>query len=153
MATKRGDDIVNILLVEPSAGDVRLFTEKFRDAKIVNTIHEVGDGESALDFVHQRGEYSDVPRPDIILLDPQLPGKSGREVLAELKDHPELCDIPIVVLTSSDAEEAIVQSSDLDADTFIRKPVDPEEFVSFVQSVEDFWLAIVHGDSQRSSPA
>lgn len=153
MAIEQGDDTVEILLVEPNAGDTRLFTEKFRDAKIMNRIHAVSDGESALDFVHQRGEYSEEPRPDIILLDPQLSGKSGSEVLAELNDDPALSDVPVVVLTSSDTEEDIVRSHGLDADTYIRKPVEPEEFVSFVQSVEDFWLAIVQGSPERRSTA
>ncbi|QLG61078.1 response regulator [Halorarum salinum] len=136
-------DAIDILLVEPNPGDTRLFTEQFREAKIMNTIHTVTDGESALDFVNQRGEYADVPRPNIILLDPKLPGISGLDVLSTLNNEPALSDIPVLVLTSSDSGEAIVKSHGLDADTYIRKPVEPEDFVSFVQSVEEFWLAIV----------
>ena len=153
MAIEQGDDTVEILLVEPSAGDTRLFTEKFRDARIMNDIHAVSDGESALDFVHQRGEYSSQPRPDIVLLDPQLPGKSGSDVLSELNGDPSLKEIPVVILTSSDAEEEIVRSHGLEADAYIRKPVEPEEFVSFVQSVEEFWLTIVQGPPERGSTA
>ncbi|RKD85236.1 response regulator [Halopiger aswanensis] len=134
---------IDILLVEPNRGDTRLFEENFRNAKVLNTIHSVTDGESALDYVHQRGEYADKPCPDIILLEPQLPGKSGREVLQELKNDPELSDIPVVVLTGSDAEKEIVQSHGLDADTYIKKPIKPEDFVDFVQEVEEFWFAIV----------
>lgn len=143
MASTPVHDQIDILLVEPNPGDSRLFTEKFQDAKLMNTIYAVTDGESALDFVRGRGEYATAPRPDVILLDPQLPGKSGEEVLQELRGDPALADIPIVVLTSSAAEESIVRSHGLEVDTYITKPVEPEEFVSFVQSVEDFWLAIV----------
>lgn len=139
----RVGDPIDILLVEPNSGDSRLFSESFADAKIVNTIYAVSSGEEALDFVHQRGEYPDAPLPSVVLLDPQLPGTSGEEVLSELKGDPALCEIPVVVLTSSAVEEDIVQSSGLDADEYIQKPVEPEEFVSFVRSVEEFWLAIV----------
>lgn len=136
-------DPIDILLVEPNRGDTRLFEESFRDAKLLNTIYSVTDGESALDYVHQRGEYAENPCPDIILLEPQLPGKSGREVLEELKNDPGLSDIPVVILTGSDAEKEIVQSHGLDADTYIKKPVEPEEFVEFIREIEEFWFAIV----------
>ncbi|MDQ2052560.1 response regulator [Natronolimnohabitans sp. A-GB9] len=140
-------ETVDILLVEPNPGDTRLFTENFRDAKLVNTIHAVVDGEDALDFVYQRGEYDDTPQPDIVLLEPQLPGTSGMEVLAELNNEPALCEIPVVVLTSSTVGEEIVKSHDLEADEYIRKPVEPEEFIEFVQEIEEFWFAIVkHND-------
>lgn len=133
---------IEILLVEPNPGDVRLFTESFKQAKISNHIHTVSDGDSALDFLYQRGEYSDESRPDLILLDPQLPGTSGMDLLRELNNEPTLNDLPVVVLTSSDLGEEIVKSQGLDADTFIQKPVEVDEFVEFVQSVEDFWLTI-----------
>ncbi|WP_440771228.1 response regulator [Natronorubrum sp. DTA28] len=139
----RMDGVVDILLVEPNPGDTRLFTENFRDAKLLNTIHSVSDGESALAFVRQRGEYADAPRPDIILLEPQLPGTSGMDVLAELNGDSVLREIPVVILTSSKAGEDIVKDHDLEADCYIRKPVAPEEFVDFVQSLEEFWFAIV----------
>ncbi|WP_276254455.1 response regulator [Halomontanus rarus] len=140
---------IDILLVESNPGDTRLFTESFKEASITNRIYAVSDGESALDFVHQRGEYTNVPRPDIVLLDPQLPGTSGTDVLSELNDEPELRDISVVILTSSDEEEDIVKSHGLDADTYIQKPVATEEFVGFVQSVEDFWFTIVRRDADE----
>ncbi|WP_222915260.1 response regulator [Natrinema sp. SYSU A 869] len=145
---ERTNGPIDILLVEPNPGDSRLFEEQFRDAKLLNTIHNISDGESALDFIHQRNEYSDEPRPDIVLLEPQLPGKSGIDVLSELKNDPVLSEIPVVVLTSSDAGEKVVQSHGLEADTYLQKPVEPEDFVEFVQSVEEFWFEIVQKPSQ-----
>ncbi|MFC6825895.1 response regulator [Halopelagius fulvigenes] len=147
MATDAKVDPIEILLVEPSPGDTRLFTEQFEDAKILNTLNAVSDGESALDYVHRRGEYEDAPCPDLILLELQLPGKSGIEVLSELKGDPEVANIPVVALTSSDLGEDLVRSHELEADAYIQKPVEPAEFVEFIQSVEDFWLRIV-----RNSP-
>lgn len=146
-AEKRPDsetnDVIEILLIEPNPGDTRLFTENLRDAKLTNTVHAVDDGEAALDFLHQRGDYEDETCPDLILLEPQLPGTSGMAVLSELNGEPALNDIPVVVLTSSEVGEEIVKSHGLEADAYIRKPVDAEDFVEFVQSVEDFWFAIV----------
>lgn len=136
-------DPIDVLLVEPSPGDTRLFTESFQEAKLTNRIHTATDGEAALDFLHQRGDHAEKPRPDLVLLEPKLPGTSGTEVLAELNDDPVLSKIPVVVLTSSDVGEEIVRSHGLEADHYIRKPVDPDEFIDFVRSVEDFWLAIV----------
>jgi CheY-like chemotaxis protein len=141
-------EMVNILLVEPNPGDVRLFEEKFRQEKIFNSINTVSTGEAALEFVNQRGEYKDAASPDIILLDPQLPRKSGIEVLSELRNEPELSEIPVIVLTSSELGEEIVKSHGLDADEYIKKPIEVEEFVAFVQKVEDFWLAIVQNNSE-----
>jgi len=137
------DDQIDILLIEPNAADTRLFTEQFKDAKLTNSLHAVSDGEAALEYVHRRGDYADASRPDLLLLEPNLPGKTGRDVLSELNGDPRLSEIPVVVLTSSDAEEEIVKSHGLDADHFIRKPVEPEEFIDFVRTIEDFWLAIV----------
>lgn len=137
------DEPIEILLVEPNPGDTRLFTESFKDAKLTNSIHTVPNGEDALDYVHQRGEYEDEPCPDLILLEPQLPGKSGLEVLSELNNDPALGEIPVVILTTSDVGEDIVKSHDLDADHYIQKPVESNEFIEFVQSIEEFWLAIV----------
>lgn len=139
---------IDILLVEPNPGDTRLFTEQFKDAKIMNTVHAVTDGESALDFVHQRGEYETEDIPDVILLDPQLPGIDGMEVLSELNDDSSLSDIPVVVLTSSELGEDIARSHGLTADVYLRKPVEPEEFVDFVQSIENFWLSIVKNEGE-----
>lgn len=140
-------DVIDILLVEPNHGDVRLFEENFKEGKILNTVHTVSDGETALDFVNQRGDYADAPAPDIILLEPQLPGKSGMEVLSELKNEPALSEIPVIVLTSSEAAEDVVKSHDLEADSYMQKPVEAEEFVGFVQEVEDFWLAIIQSEN------
>ncbi|WP_226041919.1 response regulator [Natrinema sp. DC36] len=142
-------EVVDILLVEPNHGDVRLFEENFEEGKIANAVHTVSDGEAALEFVHQRGDYADVPQPDLILLEPQLPGKSGMEVLAELKGEPVLSEIPVVVLTSSKMGEDIVRSHDLEADEYIQKPVETDEFVEFVQSIEDFWFAIIKTDGEE----
>ncbi|MWV40639.1 response regulator [Natrialba sp. INN-245] len=143
----REEDVIDILLVEPNPGDTRLFTETFDEAKLLNTIHTVSDGESALDFLHQHNGYENTPEPDIILLEPQLPGKSGMDVFAELEGDPVLREIPLVVLTSSDVGEEIVRSHGLEADHYLRKPVEPEEFVEFVRSVEEFWVAIVRKSS------
>jgi CheY-like chemotaxis protein len=140
-------EVIDILLIEPNPGDVRLFEEKFRQGKIFNSINSVSTGEAALEFVNQRGDYKEAPSPDIILLDPQLPGKSGIEVLSELRNEPELSEVPVIVLTSSELGEEIVKSRGLDADEYIKKPVEVEEFVAFVQEVEGFWLAIVQNNS------
>ncbi|WP_256391706.1 response regulator [Natronoarchaeum rubrum] len=137
------DDQIDILLIEPNAADTRLFTEQFKDAKLTNNLHAVSDGEAAVEFVRQRGDHAATPCPDLILLEPNLPGKTGRDVLSELNGDPQLSEIPVVVLTSSDAEEEIVKSHGLDADHFIRKPIEPAEFIDFVRTIEDFWLAIV----------
>lgn len=142
-------EAIDILLVEPNPGDTRLFKENFRDAKLMNAVHAVTNGEDALDFVNQRGEYKDAPQPDLILLEPQLPGKSGMEVLSELEDEPALNNIPVVVLTSSELGEDIVKSNGPEADEYIRKPVETEEFVKFIQEIEDFWFAIVKSENNE----
>lgn len=138
---------IDILLIEPNPGDARLFSESFKDGKLVNTVYTVSDGEEALDFVHQRGEHADKPCPELILLEPELPGRSGMEVLAELDSDPMLSEIPVVVLTSSETGESIVKSHEFEADHYIQKPVSAEEFIDFVQSIEDFWLAIVEREA------
>ncbi|OAQ53225.1 hypothetical protein HTG_07040 [Natrinema mahii] len=145
------NDRIDILLVEPNPGDSRLFEEQCKDAKLLNTIRTVTDGEEALDFLHQRGEYADEPLPDIVLLEPQLPGKSGIEVLSEVKHDSVLREIPVIILTSSDAGEQVVQSHGIEADTYLQKPVEPEEFVEFVGSIEEFWFAIVEKPSQSAT--
>lgn len=142
-------EAIDILLVEPNPGDTRLFEENFRDAKLMNAVHAVTNGEEALDFAHQRGEYKDAPQPDLILLEPQLPGKSGMEVLSELEDEPALNTVPVVVLTSSELGEDIVKSNGLEADEYIRKPVETAEFVKFIQEIEDFWFAIVKSENDE----
>ena len=133
----------DILLVEDNPGDVRLTKEAFAEGQINNTIHVVTDGVEALDFLYQQREYTDAPRPDIILLDLNLPRMDGDEVLEEIYDKPALRRIPVIVLTSSEAEEDIVKSYNLSANAYLTKPVDPNAFVDTVRTFEDFWLSIV----------
>ncbi|HUE97028.1 MAG TPA: response regulator [Longimicrobiaceae bacterium] len=134
---------VEILLVEDNPGDVRLTREAFKDAKVRNNLHVVDDGVKALEFLRSEGEYAAAPRPDLILLDLNLPRKGGREVLQEIKSDPDLLQIPVVVLTSSEADQDIAQAYELHANCFITKPVDLDQFLSVVRSLEDFWLTIV----------
>lgn len=134
---------VEILLVEDNPGDVRLTQEAFREGHVTNVMHVARDGDEALRFLRHEGEYWDVGRPDIILLDLNLPRKSGREVLAEIKEDADLRRIPVVVLTTSSAEQEILQMYDLHANCFITKPVDLEQFITIVQSIEQFWLTVV----------
>ncbi|MDQ6751382.1 MAG: response regulator [Actinomycetota bacterium] len=130
---------IQILLVEDSPGDVRLTEEILRDAKIANDLHVVNDGEQAMDFLRS----TDAPRPDVMMLDLNLPRKDGREVLAELKGDPELRRIPVIVLTTSSADQDVLRSYDLNANCYITKPIDLDEFISVVRSIENFWLSIV----------
>lgn len=134
---------VDILLVEPNPGDTRLFTESFKDAKLKNDLYTVSDGDDALDIIAQRGAYADTPQPDLILLEPKLPGKTGLDVLSELNNEPALDEIPVVVLTSSEMGEDIVKSHELDADHYVQKPVESDDFIQFVQEIEELWFAIV----------
>ena len=134
---------VNILLVEDNPGDARLALEALKENKVANTLHWVDDGVKALDFLYQREPYADAPRPDVILLDLNLPRKDGREVLAEIKDDPDLKRIPVVVLTVSQAEEDILRTYNLHANCYITKPLDLDRFLEVVQQIENFWLTIV----------
>lgn len=134
---------VEILLVEDNPGDVRLTRESLKDGKIHTRLNVVSDGEEALAFLYRRGPYATAPRPDLILLDLNLPRRSGREVLAEIKVDENLRRIPVVVLTSSEAEQDILASYDLNANCYITKPVDLEQFIRVVRSIEDFWLTVV----------
>ena len=134
---------IEILLVEDNEGDARLAIEALRDAKVRNNLSWVKDGMEALAYLRNEGEYADALRPDVILLDLNLPKKDGREVLAEVKEDESLRRIPVVVLTVSQAEEDIIRSYDLHANCFISKPIDLEQFMRVVQAVEDFWLTIV----------
>jgi len=134
---------VRILLVEDSPGDIRLTREVLRDARIANELHIVGDGDHAMAFLRREGEYAGMQRPDLILLDLNLPRKDGREVLAELKEDPELHLIPVIVLTTSAAEQDVLRSYDLKAACYITKPIDLDEFISVVRSIESFWLSTV----------
>lgn len=134
---------IQILLVEDSPGDVRLTQEVLHDAKIANDLHVVGDGESAMAFLRQTGEFADGPQPDLVLLDLNLPRKDGREVLAEMSEDEELHRIPVIVLTTSAAEQDILRSYQLSANAYITKPIDLNEFITVVRSIETFWLSIV----------
>lgn len=134
---------VRILLVEDNPGDIRLTKEALKDAKVRNEITVVGDGEEALLFLHKQGKYAEVKHPDMILLDLNLPRKSGLEVLKELKEDEGLKRIPVVVITSSSAERDIVRSYNLHANCFVTKPVDLDQFLEVVRSIENFWLSIV----------
>lgn len=139
---------IQILLVEDNPGDVRLTVEALKGAKVANELHVVGDGEQAIDFLRQRGRHTEAPRPDIVLLDLNLPRLDGRDVLVDIKSDPELAKIPIIVLTSSTAEADIHRAYELHANCYISKPVDFTEFISAVRSLEGFWLKIVRLPSQ-----
>ena len=138
-----GPELVQLLLVEDNAGDVRLTREAFKDAKVYLDLHVVSDGVEAMDFLHRRGRYADSPRPDLILLDLNLPRKDGREVLTEIKSDPSLKAIPVVILTTSGSDEDIERSYQLNANCYVSKPVDLEQFLSVVRSIDDFWLSAV----------
>jgi two-component system, chemotaxis family, response regulator Rcp1 len=142
---------VEILLVEDNPGDVDLTREALQDAKVRNRLHVVDDGAKAVDFLYKKGEYADSPRPDIILLDLNLPKKDGRQVLEEIKADSQLAMIPVVILTTSQAEEDVLRSYQLHANCYITKPVDFKQFMRVVKSIEDFWLTIVKLP-QRKSP-
>ncbi|KKL65022.1 hypothetical protein LCGC14_2159140 [marine sediment metagenome] len=135
--------IVEILLVEDSPGDIRLTQEALRDSKISNNLHVVMDGEEALAFLKKEGKFSEKPRPDLILLDLNLPKKDGREVLAEIKQDERFKRIPVVILTVSEAEEDIYKSYNLHANCYITKPVDLEQFLKVIKATENFWFTIV----------
>ncbi|AXB43708.1 response regulator [Amycolatopsis albispora] len=134
---------IDILLVEDDPGDVLMTQEAFEHHKIRNSLHVVSDGVEALEFLRRDGAYPDAPRPGLILLDLNLPKKDGREVLAEIKAEPELRSIPVVVLTTSEAEEDILRSYDLHANAYVTKPVDFERFVEVVRQIDDFFVTVV----------
>jgi len=134
---------IDILLVEDNPGDVRLTKEALLDAKVHNNLHVVGDGIEALEFLRREGQYSSAPRPDVILLDLNLPRKDGREVLSDVKNDQNLRRIPVVVLTTSQAEEDILKVYDLRANCYVTKPVDLDQFIKVVKSIDSFWFTIV----------
>jgi two-component system response regulator len=134
---------VDILLVEDNPGDVRLTKEALRDAKVLNEIYVARDGVEAMEFMHREGSFADVPVPDLILLDLNLPRKDGREVLDEIKKDPKLKHIPVVVLTTSKADEDIIKTYNLHANAYITKPVDLNRFVEIMHALEEFWFTIV----------
>lgn len=134
---------IEILLVEDSAGDVRLVKEALKENKFLNNLYVARDGVEAMKFLHQEGKYADAVRPDLILLDLNLPKKDGREVLAEVKGDEDLKRIPVVIMTVSEAEEDILKTYNLHANCYIAKPIDLDQFIKVVRSVESFWLTIV----------
>jgi len=133
---------VEILLVEDNPGDYRLTQEALKEGKVYNNLYWARDGVEALDFLKRRGKHAGAPRPDIILLDLNLPKKDGREVLSEIKGDEELRSIPVVILTTSKAEEDVLRSYDLHANCYVTKPVDLDKFIVVVQSIDRFWLTI-----------
>ena len=135
--------IIDILLVEDNVGDARLAKEALKESKIRNKLHIVNDGMAATDFLFKRNDYKDAPKPDLIILDLNLPKKDGREVLAEIKADDNLKSIPVVILTISKAEEDILKAYNLHANCYITKPLDFDKFIEVVKSIEDFWLTIV----------
>jgi two-component system, chemotaxis family, response regulator Rcp1 len=134
---------IEILLVEDNIGDIRLTQEAFKEGKVRNNMAIVMDGVEAMEYLRKQGKHTDAKRPDVILLDLNLPKKDGREVLAEIKIDPSLKRIPVIVLTTSKAEEDILRSYDLHANCYIQKPVDFGQFIEVIISIEHFWLSIV----------
>jgi two-component system, chemotaxis family, response regulator Rcp1 len=134
---------IEILLVEDNPGDARLAKEALKEGKIKNTLYTVGDGVEATDFLFRKGKYTDAPRPDLIILDLNLPKKDGREVLQEIKNDDRTKRIPVVILTMSKADEDIFKSYNLHANCYIIKPLDLDKFILVIKSIEDFWLTIV----------
>ena len=143
MSNQKSAHLIEILLVEDNPGDVRLTIEAFKDGKIQNNLHIAKDGVEAIAFVKRQGDYQNVPNPDLILLDLNLPKKDGREVLAEIKADPQLKHIPVIVLTTSEAERDILKTYELHANSYITKPVDLNQFFEVIKSIEAFWLTIV----------
>jgi two-component system, chemotaxis family, response regulator Rcp1 len=134
---------IEILLVEDNPGDARLAKEALKESKLKNNLYIADDGVEAMDFLNKKGKYKDMPRPDLVILDLNLPRKDGREVLNEIKTDDNLKRIPVVILTISKAEEDILKSYNLHANCFISKPIDLDQFIKVVKSIEDFWLTIV----------
>jgi len=134
---------IEILLVEDNPGDADLAKEALASSKVHNTLHVVGDGVEAMAFLRRTGRYAQVPRPDLVLLDLNLPKKDGREVLAEVKADADLKRIPVVILTTSKDEEDVLKTYNLHANCFITKPIDLNQFLKVVKAIEDFWLTIV----------
>jgi two-component system, chemotaxis family, response regulator Rcp1 len=143
MMTERQVRSIDILLVEDSPADVRLTREALKEAKVLNALHVVQDGMAALAFLRKQGQYAGSPHPDLILLDLNLPKKDGREVLAEIKQDEDLKRIPVVVLTTSRAEEDVMRSYNLHANAYVTKPVDLKQFLEVIRTIEEFWLAVV----------
>ena len=140
---------IDILLVEDNPGDVDLTKEALAGAKVLNRLHVAEDGEQALDFLFRRGPYADAPRPDLILLDLNLPKKDGREVLKDIRANEDLTEIPVVILTTSEADEDVARAYRLHANCYITKPVNFTQFLKVIQAIEDFWLTLVKLPKRR----
>jgi CheY-like chemotaxis protein len=143
MTRKPAGQPIEVLLVEDDPGDVLLIEEAFADNKLLNNLNIVNDGEQALAYLRREGEYAEAPRPDLVLLDLNLPRKDGREVLQEVKTDESLRTIPVVVLTTSEAEEDVLRSYQLHANAYVPKPVDFDRFVSIVRQIDDFFVSVV----------
>jgi chemotaxis family two-component system response regulator Rcp1 len=141
--TDRQAEPVEILLAEDNPGDAKLTRKALEQGKVINNLHVVTDGVDAMAYLRQEDEYADRPRPDLVLLDLNMPRKDGREVLQDIKSDEDLRRIPVVVMTSSEAEEDIVQSYDLHANAYVTKPIDFDGFLDVVRSLEQFWLSVV----------
>jgi len=139
----QSEEPIEVLLVEDDPGDELMTREAFEDNKIRNTLHVVRDGLEALDFLYRRGEHADARTPDLILLDLNLPKYDGRQVLEQIKSDPDLKHIPVVVLTTSSAEEDILRSYKLHANAYVSKPVDLDQFVAAIRQIDDFFLTVV----------
>ena len=135
---------IDILLVEDSQGDVRLIREALKEGKLLNNLFVAKNGVEAMDFLFKRGKFSDARRPDLVILDLNLPKKDGREVLEEIKTSPDFKRLPVVILTTSSAERDILGSYKMHANCYIVKPLDMYQFIEAVKSIEDFWLSVVH---------
>jgi CheY-like chemotaxis protein len=134
---------IEVLLVEDDPGDVLMTKEAFEDYKLSNQLHVVTDGAEAMEFLRRKGEYADAPRPDLVLLDLNLPRMDGREVLQAIKSDPELASIPVVILTTSEAEEDVLRSYSLHANAYVTKPVDFERFIQVVRQIDEFFVTVV----------
>ncbi|MER6817207.1 response regulator [Spirillospora sp. NPDC000708] len=134
---------ITVLLVEDDPGDELMTREAFEHNKVGSALHVVRDGAEALDYLYRRGDHAAVPRPDLVLLDLNLPKRDGREVLEEIKSHPDLAAIPVVVLTTSSAEEDILRSYRLHANAYVTKPVDFDQFINAIRQIDDFFVTVV----------
>ena len=135
--------VIEVLLVEDDPGDVLMTREAFQDHKVANQLHVVNDGTEAMAFLRREGEHADKPRPDLVLLDLNLPRMDGREVLQAIKSDPDLSSIPVVVLTTSEAEEDVLRSYSLHANAYVTKPVDFDRFIQVVRQIDDFFVTVV----------
>lgn len=151
MLGPKGGDLVEILLVEDNPGDVRLTKETFKDAKVRNRLTVAKDGPEALAILAGKGAYAEHPRPDVVLLDLNLPGQSGFEVLERMRTDQNLKNIPVVIVSSSKAEEDIARSYDLQASGYVTKPLDLEQFVQVIKAIDSFWLTVVKLPAQNPS--